>query len=82
MTWCSGSFPGGCISIQITVTLEYEWLLARCYHLVVCLVVLDGLEDGYGYVYHDVYCIYFNYLDDAFFMHVIVYRCKPYTWLN
>jgi hypothetical protein len=25
---------------------------------------------------HDAYCIYFNYLDDACFMHVIAYRCK------
>jgi hypothetical protein len=23
-----------------------------------------------------------NYLVDACFMHVIVYRCKPNTWLN
>jgi hypothetical protein len=23
-----------------------------------------------------------NYLDDACFMHVIVNRCKPNTWLN
>jgi hypothetical protein len=43
---------------------------------------MDGLEDGYGYVYHDDYCIYFNYLDDACFMHVIAYRYKPNTWLN
>jgi hypothetical protein len=35
---------------------------------------MDDSEDGYGYVY---YCIYFNYLDDACFMHVIAYRCKP-----
>jgi hypothetical protein len=39
-------------------TLEYEWPLAHCCHLVVCLVVLIGwLEHSYGYVYHDDYCI-------------------------
>jgi hypothetical protein len=40
-------------------TLKYEWSLARCYHLVVCLVVLDGWLNDYGYiyVYHDYYCI-------------------------
>jgi hypothetical protein len=39
-------------------TLGYEWSLTRWCHLVLCLVVLiDGLEDGYGYVYHDDYCI-------------------------
>jgi hypothetical protein len=33
-------------------TLRYEWSLAHCCHLVVCLVVLmDGLED-YSYDYH------------------------------
>jgi hypothetical protein len=60
-------------------TLEYEWPLTRCCQLIVCLVVLDGLDDGCGYDYHDYYYIYFNYLDDACFMHVIVYRCKPNT---
>jgi hypothetical protein len=40
---------------------------------------MDGLEDdyGYGYVYHDYNYIYFNYHDDACFIHVIAYRCKP-----
>jgi hypothetical protein len=39
-------------------TLRYKWSLARCCHLVLCHVVLiDGLEDGYGYVYHDDYYI-------------------------
>jgi hypothetical protein len=40
-------------------TLGYEWPLARCCHLVVCLDVfwMDGLEYGYGYGYHDDYCI-------------------------
>jgi hypothetical protein len=34
-------------------TLKSEWSIARCCHLVVCLVALmDGLEDGYGYNYH------------------------------
>jgi hypothetical protein len=38
-------------------TLRYEWLLAHCYHLVVCLVVLmDGLED-YRYNYDGYYYI-------------------------
>jgi hypothetical protein len=64
-------------------TLRYEWPLAHCCHLVVCLVVLIYvLEDDNGYDYHDFYCIYFNYLDDACFMHVIVYRCKHNLWLN
>jgi hypothetical protein len=37
-------------------TLGYERPLARCCHLVVCLVVsMDGLEDGYDY--RDDYCI-------------------------
>jgi hypothetical protein len=36
-------------------TLRYEWLLARCCHLVVCLdVFMVGLEDSY--VYHSYYC--------------------------
>jgi hypothetical protein len=39
-------------------TLGYEWPLAHCSHLIVCLVVLVGwLADGYGYVYHDDYYI-------------------------
>jgi hypothetical protein len=44
---------------------------------------MDGSEDGYGYVYHG-YCFnnIVNYLIDAYFMHVIVYRYKPNTWLN
>jgi hypothetical protein len=64
-------------------TLRYEWPLVRCCHLIVCLVVLiDRLEDGCGIVYHDDYCIYFNYLNDACFMPVIVYRWKPNSWLN
>jgi hypothetical protein len=42
-----------------------------------------GLDDvDYSYIYHDDYCIYFNYPDDAYFMHVIVYRCKPNIRLN
>jgi hypothetical protein len=37
-------------------TIGYEWLLARCCHLVVCFdVLMDGLEDDY--VYHVGYCI-------------------------
>jgi hypothetical protein len=44
-------------------TLRYEWLLAHCCHLIVCLVVLmDGLEDGYAIVYHDDYCHTLNTL--------------------
>jgi hypothetical protein len=36
-------------------TLEYEWSVVRCCHLVVCLdVMMDGLED---YGYHGYYCI-------------------------
>jgi hypothetical protein len=46
-------------------------------HSMPCCILTDGSEDGYGYVYHIDYCIYFNYLDDAFFTHVIAYRCKP-----
>jgi hypothetical protein len=38
---------------------------------------MDDSEDGCGYTYHDYDCIYFNYLDDACFMHAIAYRCKP-----
>jgi hypothetical protein len=38
---------------------------------------MDGLDDGYGYVYYVDYCIYFNYVDDTCVMHVIAYRCKP-----
>jgi hypothetical protein len=37
---------------------------------------MDDTNDGYGYVYHD-YCIYFNYIDDAYFMHVIACKFKP-----
>jgi hypothetical protein len=32
--------------------------------------------------YHDYWCIYFIYFVDACFMDVIIYRCKPNTWLN
>jgi hypothetical protein len=39
-------------------TLGYEWPLARCYHLVVYLIVLDEwLDDGYDYIYYDDYYI-------------------------
>jgi hypothetical protein len=40
---------------------------------------MDGSNDGYGYgyAYHVDCYIYFNYIDDACFMYVIVYRCKP-----
>jgi hypothetical protein len=40
-------------------TLGYEWSLAHCCYLVVCLAVLmDHLDDdGYGYNYHDGYYI-------------------------
>jgi hypothetical protein len=62
-------------------TLGYEWPLAHWCHLIVCLIILDTLEDGYGYAYYGYCCIYFIYLDDVCFMHVIVYRCKPNTWL-
>jgi hypothetical protein len=42
-----------------------------------CCIDGIGLEDvDYGYVYHDDYRIYFNYFDDACFMHAIAYRCK------
>jgi hypothetical protein len=43
-----------------------------------CLWLDD--EYGYGYVYHDDYCI--TFLMTFLFMHVIVYRCKLNTWLN
>jgi hypothetical protein len=33
---------------------------------------MNGLEDSYVCVYLGYYCIYFNYLDDAYFMYVIV----------
>jgi hypothetical protein len=47
---------------------------------------MGGLEVGYGYALMMIH-VYFNnnivnYLDDACFMHIIVYRCKPNTWLN
>jgi hypothetical protein len=43
-----------------------------------CCIDSIELEDvDYGYVYHDDYNIYFNYLDDASFMHVIAYRFEP-----
>jgi hypothetical protein len=32
-------------------------------------------------MFHDDYCIYFIYLDDACFMHAISYRCKSNIWL-
>jgi hypothetical protein len=39
-------------------TLGYEWSVAHCYHLVVCLGgCFDGLEDGYDYNYDGYYCI-------------------------
>jgi hypothetical protein len=44
--------------------------------------ILDELEGDYGYDYHGYYYIYLNYLDDACFMRVIVYRYKPNSWLN
>jgi hypothetical protein len=62
-------------------TLEYKWPLAHCCHLIVWLIIFDGLEDGYGYYYHDYYCIYFICLNAACFMPLIVYKCKPNTWL-
>jgi hypothetical protein len=39
-------------------TLGYECPLVHCCQLVICLVVLmDGLEDGYDFIYHHDYCI-------------------------
>jgi hypothetical protein len=43
---------------------------------------MDGSKDVYGYVYYGYYCIYFNYLDYACFMHVIAYRYKSNIWIN
>jgi hypothetical protein len=67
-------------------TLGYEWPLARCFHLVVCLdgwCVVRGLWLWliWGLLY------YFNYDVDCFvdvllYLYVIVYRCKPNIWLN
>jgi hypothetical protein len=44
-------------------TLEYEWPLVRCSHLVVCLVVLTAWIRGccLWLCYHNDYCIYFTY---------------------
>jgi hypothetical protein len=54
--------------------LGYKWPLARCCHLVGCLVVLmDGLEDGYGYVHHDDY--YITLLMLLITMLMLVYAC-------
>jgi hypothetical protein len=55
-------------------TLRYEWLLACCCHLVVCLDVfwMDSLEVGYAYAYHDDYCITLIKLLITFLM--LVYR--------
>jgi hypothetical protein len=69
-------------------TLEYEWPFAHYYHLIVCLIVLDGwLDDGYSYVYHNDYYIILFMISIALlvfclFMHIIVYRCKHNIWLN
>jgi hypothetical protein len=39
-------------------TPGYECPLVYCCQLVICLVVLmDGLEDGYDFIYHHDYCI-------------------------
>jgi hypothetical protein len=54
-----------------------DCLLIAVISYYVLLYRMDDLEDGYDYVYHDDYCIYFNYFDDACVMHIIVYRCKP-----
>jgi hypothetical protein len=69
-------------------TLEYEWPLVRCCHLIVCLVYYWWLddEDGYGcFILMITALLYFwCWLLSMFclFMHVIVYRCKHNTWLN
>jgi hypothetical protein len=61
-------------------TLEYEWSLARCCHLVVYLIVLDGWLCLWLLLYYFNNNV--NYLIDACFMHAIEYRCKPNTYLN
>jgi hypothetical protein len=75
------------IDLNCHDTLEYKWSLACCCHLIVCLIVLMvwirgwwmwlWLSWGLLYYFNNV-----NYLDDACFMHVIIYRCKPNLWLN
>jgi hypothetical protein len=68
-------------------TLRYEWLLVCCYHLIVCSVYCCWLEDedGYGYVYHDDYCITLlvklTLPTFCLVMHVIGYRSKHITCL-
>jgi hypothetical protein len=66
MCW-SASSPAGCISIRITMThsdMSGHWSVAVISYYVL-LYWMDGSEDGFGYVYQDYYCIYFNYLLDA-----------------
>jgi hypothetical protein len=61
-------------------TLGYEWLLACCCHLIVCLdVLIDGLED-YGYDHYYITLIMMLIILLVLVSwHVIVYRCKPNT---
>jgi hypothetical protein len=77
-TCWSVSSPAMCTPIRITATLSdmSDCLLFLSSHSMSYYIWMSGLDDGYGYVYHDYYCIYFNYLDDACFMHVIAYRCQ------
>jgi hypothetical protein len=65
MIYWSGSSPTRCTLIRIIVTLSdmsdrLSLLSSRSMSF-----FMDGLEDAYGYAYHDDYCIYFNYIDDA-----------------
>jgi hypothetical protein len=66
-------------------TLGYECPLACCFHLLVCLVVLDRWI-RWLWLWLWLSWLRFNnnvnYLVGACFMHVIIYRCKPNTWLN
>jgi hypothetical protein len=64
-------------------TLGYEWLLAHFCHLVVCLDVLP-IWFRVLWLWLSWLCFnnVVNYLVDACFMHVIVYRCKSNTWLH
>jgi hypothetical protein len=53
-------------------TLEYEWLLAHCCHLVVCLVVFDEWIRGWLWLrYHGYYCINLIILLITFMMLVL-----------
>jgi hypothetical protein len=67
-------------------TLGYEWSLARCCHLVVYLGVMLMVR-GWLWLWLLWWLLYYfnnnvNYLVDAYFLFVIIYRCKHNTWLN